>query len=74
LHTAPFEKKPKPRTYREKARKAYLVVAKQRKIGKQKVRKAIGKQLKFVARDLRIIETLACETGLGTLSHAQYKS
>jgi hypothetical protein len=50
------------------------VVAKQRKIGKQKVHKAIGKQLKFVAGDLRINETLTCETGLGTLSHAQYKS
>ncbi|TLS48800.1 transposase [Paenibacillus antri] len=42
----------KPRTYREKARKAYLAVAKQRRIGHKKLRKAIGKQLKFIARDI----------------------
>ncbi|MEN8127402.1 MAG: transposase [Planctomycetota bacterium] len=32
----------KPRTYRQKARKAYLTVAKQKKPGAKKIRKAIG--------------------------------
>jgi IS5 family transposase len=36
----------KPRTYREKARKAYLAVAKQKKPGAKKIRKAIGQQLR----------------------------
>lgn len=68
LHASQTEKSPKPRTYREKARKAYLLVAKQRKAGIQKIRKAIGKQLKFVARDLRIIEKWVSEKGLEALS------
>lgn len=64
----------KPRTYREKARKAYLAVAKQRRIGHKKLRKAIGKQLKFIARDIRIIEQLAEITPLTALIKRQYKN
>lgn len=74
LHASKTEKSAKPRTYREKARKAFLIVSKQRKTGIQKIRKAIGKQLKFVARDLRIIEKLASETGMEALSKHQYKN
>lgn len=48
----------KPRTYREKARKEYLSVAKCRKNSARKLRKAVGKQLRYVARDLRTIQKL----------------
>ena len=40
----------KPRTYRRKARKQYLAVAKQKKPGAKKVRKAVGQQLNYVKR------------------------
>ena len=63
----------KPRTYREKAHKAYLTVAKQRRVSPRALRKAIGKQLRFVARDLRIIAKLRNEVGLSALSVRQHR-
>ncbi|WP_235911121.1 IS5 family transposase [Heliobacterium mobile] len=45
----------RPRTYRQIARKHYLSVTKQKKPQFRKIRKAIGKQLRFVARNLRIV-------------------
>ncbi|MEX2014278.1 MAG: IS5 family transposase, partial [Parcubacteria group bacterium] len=63
----------KPRTYREKARKAYLQVTKQRRMGKSKLRKAIGKQLAYVARNLRHVEQLQAKTSLTVLKRKQYK-
>ncbi|WP_419670144.1 IS5 family transposase [Alicyclobacillus macrosporangiidus] len=72
LHAARKGGKRKPRTYREKARKAYLAVAKQRRVSPKVLRKAIGKQLRFVARDLRIIARLKDEVGLSVLSRRQY--
>lgn len=42
----------KPRTYQEKARRAYLSVAKQRDPRKKTIRKAVRKQLNFVKRKL----------------------
>jgi len=38
----------KPRTYRQKARRQFLAVAKQKKPGIKKIRKAIGQQLRFI--------------------------
>lgn len=55
LHEPDSGKKAKPRTYREKARKDYLSVEKQRKKHKKTIRKAIKKQLGYVKRDLDII-------------------
>ncbi|MCY9692576.1 IS5 family transposase [Paenibacillus alginolyticus] len=63
----------KPRTYREKARKSYLSVSKQRKASGKVIRKAIRKQLGFVGRDLRIIETLLKHTPLTELSKRHYR-
>lgn len=63
----------KPRTYREKARTAYLQVTKQRRIGLKKMRKAIGKQLAYVARNLRYVTQLQANTSLTALSRKQYK-
>lgn len=49
----------KPLTYREKARKAYLAKAKKR--GKKGFRKAVGKQLCYLARDLNHLDKLIQE-------------
>lgn len=49
---------PKPRTYRKVARKEYLSIAKRKKKTKQVIRKAIRKQLGYVARDVRYIKEM----------------
>ncbi len=54
----------KPRTYRQKARKAYLAVAKQKKPSYKKIRKAIGQQLRYLKRNLGHIDRMA---GVGLL-------
>lgn len=48
----------KPRTYRRKARKDYLNFVKAKKPKPKAVRRAIGKQLRYVKRDLKSIEKL----------------
>lgn len=48
----------KPRTYRQLARKDYLQVAQNKKPGKKKLRKAIGKQLRYLRRNFKHIENL----------------
>ena len=63
----------KPRTYRRNARKDYLSEAKVRKHRKKSLRRAIGKQLRYVARDLRVIERLSTEKGCGQLSSRQQR-
>jgi hypothetical protein len=51
-------KEKKPRTYRRNARKGFLKVAKKKRVTKKEIRKAIGKQLRYVKRDLDHIEKL----------------
>lgn len=63
LHEPFIGIRPKPRTYRQKARKAYLAVAKQKKPGVKKIRKAIGQQLRYLKRNLGTIDRMA-EDGL----------
>jgi transposase len=48
----------KPRTYREKARKAYLAIVKQRRPGAKKIRRGIKQQLQYLRRNLGHIEHL----------------
>ena len=64
----------KPRTYRRKARKQYLKTAKKRNVGRRRIRVAIGKQLRFIRRDLSHIDTLL-ERGssLSLLSKYEYR-
>lgn len=65
----------KPRTYRVKARKAFLRVEKQRHRRYKTIRTAIGQQLRYVRRDLKIIQGLLKETAsLKALSPRQYKN
>ncbi|MBN2981764.1 IS5 family transposase [Cohnella algarum] len=73
LHEPERGKTRKARTYRERARKAYLAIAKQRRVKPRTMRKAIGKQLRFVSRDLRIIAELASTGGLTRLPRRMYK-
>ncbi|WP_028984046.1 IS5 family transposase [Sporolactobacillus terrae] len=65
--------KRKPRTYRNKAHKAYLAIAKQRRPGASKRRKAVGRQLRFVSRDLTIIQKLMAKSSLTLLPAAHYR-
>jgi len=61
----------KPRTYRKKARKDYLKTAKMRKTRMKPLRKAIGKQLRYVARDLRATDSLLEQISIETLTPRQ---
>ncbi len=73
MHSQRTKPTKKPRTYRQKARKAYLLVSKARQPGKRKMRKGIGKQLSYVKRNLG---SIAGMTGEGLLTHlnpAQYR-
>lgn len=48
----------KPRTYRKIARKAFLQVAQKKQKTKASIRKGVGKQLRYLARNLRSIDKL----------------
>ena len=48
----------KPRTYRKKAHKDYLSITRSRKPSAKKIRKAIGKQLGYLRRNLNNIDIL----------------
>ena len=48
----------KPRTYRQKARKDYLAVAKRRKPARKRLRRAIKQQLQYVRRNLKHIDSM----------------
>jgi transposase, IS5 family len=54
----------KPRTYRRKARKQYLLATKSRKAKTKQIRKAIGQQLRFIKRNLNHIEQMKANTVL----------
>lgn len=64
----------KPRTYRQKARQEYLNVAKQRKVKGKTMRKAIGKQLRYLKRNLAHIDALvAAGASLSQLDKQLYR-
>jgi len=56
----------KPRTYREKARKAYLAIVKRRRPGARLVRRGVRQQLQYLRRNLKHIEGLLEHWPLGT--------
>jgi len=55
------EGKLKPRTYRQEAHKQYLAFSRKRKPRRKTIRKAVGKQLSYVRRDLKHINGLLKE-------------
>jgi IS5 family transposase len=78
LHEPDAGKEEKPRNYREKARKQYLSVEKQRKQHKKSIRKAIKQQLGYLKRDLAIIQRYLENTDryelLSTRQREQYET
>lgn len=56
----------KPRTYRRKARSAYLTVAKQKRPTRKTVRRGIKQQLQYLRRNLGHIENLLASIPEGT--------
>jgi transposase, IS5 family len=73
LHEPFIGEEKKPRTYRKTARKNYLKIIKKRKTSAKTIRKAIGKQLRYVSRNLRIIDNLSVRSNLNQLGSLQYK-
>ena len=75
LHHPLIGKRKKPRTYRRKARRDFLAIIKQKRPGVKKVRKAIGKQFRYVRRNLgHIAELLENGANLGALKSYDYRS
>ena len=74
MHAPEVGQSKKPRTYRRKARKDYLVAAKRKKSGWKKIRKAIGKQLHYLRRNLDHINTMSSDGLLIQLSKRQYRN
>jgi hypothetical protein len=71
---APFVgQRRKPRTYRRRARQEYLAIAKQKKPGTRKIRRAIRKQLGYLRRNLHTLENMASEGLLKHLSKRLYR-
>jgi hypothetical protein len=62
---------PKPRTYRKKARKDYLDFIYKKKPGKDIVKKAIGKQLRYVSRNLKHVDKMLSKFSADDLSGNQ---
>jgi hypothetical protein len=73
MHACRTTPKQKPRTYRQNAQRAYLRVAKARKPKKATRRQAIGKQLRYLRRNLGSIATMAQEGLLVTLPSKRYR-
>lgn len=73
LHRPLKGKQKKPRTYRKKARKDFLSIAKSKKLSKSKRRKAIRKQLGYLRRNLKTIEKQSRQISLTALTRKQYK-
>lgn len=74
LHEPVIGQTAKPRTYREKARKQFLAVSKQRRPGPKVIRKAIRRQLGYVGRNLEIIAEQAKVQPLTLLSRKAYRN
>jgi len=72
LHEPFIGKEKKPRTYRKRARKEYLNLAKSKKKKKSKLRKAMGKQLNYVERNLNYINDLSSKVSLQLLPRNKY--
>ena len=73
LHRCRTRPMPKPRTYRQNARRDYLRVAKARKPKKAKRRQGIGKQLRYLRRNPGSIAEMAHEGLLVTLPAKRYR-
>jgi hypothetical protein len=73
MHAPFIGQRKKPRTYRQRARRDYLAIAKQKKPGFHRIRKAIRKQLGYLGRNLKTIEAMAQEALLRRLDKRLYR-
>ena len=73
LHEPLKGTKKKPRTYRKTARKQYLKAVKNRKPKSKQIRKGIGQQLRYIARNIKNIEHLMEHPDSGSLSNRQIR-
>lgn len=73
LHQPHIGHSPKPRTYRRTARREFLRIEKNRKKNRKLRRKAIRKQLSYVGRNLRTIETMISQTPLTMVPPRLYR-
>jgi len=64
----------KPRTYRRRARKDFLLVSKMKKCSASKIRKSIRKQLEYIKRNLATIKDLKARVSLTELSKRDYRN
>jgi IS5 family transposase len=69
----PSRHSPKPRTYREIARKVYLATAQKKKKTKKEIRNAIKKQLSYLRRNIKSIHKLLDTYESIPLDRHQYK-
>jgi len=63
----------KPRTYRQRARKQFLSVSKNKRVSRKKMRRCRRQQLGYLRRNLKSIDQLAQHTGIGVLGRGLYK-
>ena len=73
LHQSRGKGHKKPRNYRIKARKAYLAVAKSKRVSDSKLRKARRSQLGYLRRNLKSIGKLSKTVELAVLKPKQYR-
>lgn len=64
----------KARTYRQKAHESYIAFTKRRKPKPAVIRKIKGKLLRYIRRDIKIIEVLVNRNGLELLNKRQYRN
>jgi hypothetical protein len=78
LHAPLVGKTPRPRTYREKARRKFLAFIKKKKPGRKGVRKAVKQQLGYLKRNFKaidhLLQTHSSAQPLTLLSRRQYKN
>jgi hypothetical protein len=76
LHEPLVGQQPRPRTYRPKARRQFVVFVKQKKPNHNKIRRANRQQLGYLKRNLRALDRLLVHPEalpLAELSRRQYK-
>jgi IS5 family transposase len=63
----------KPRTYRKEARKQFLKIAQKKNKSRNEIRKGAGKQLRYLARNLKSIDKLLDKCTIFPLDHREQK-
>ena len=74
LHEPDIGINKKPRTYRNNARRDYLNIDKQKRKSAKKIRKGIGRQLRYIKRDLKVVKDLSTKNTLTLLNKRQYRN